>query len=534
MLQAKRMTPRFWAAPIAALFGCSGGAADSESGQSRGAPPSVNAAGSTGIQGERPAEGGTGGAPPERENEARYLAPVTTGKYLWAANPLSGRVALIDATTLSVRLETAGNGPRLVAGLPERSGSFGALVLNERSHDATLLRVSDDGSISKLPFLPVHPEANALAVSPSGNFAIAWTDAVLRQDPDPLETFQDITLLSLEPGEELSWRMGIGPRPSSFAFSQAEDFVYAVTEEGFSVISLTGEPKVSDHLPFDEDSTASPARRDLSFAPDATYAVVRTEGRSQVSIVALPAGTRRVLNLEGVVTDLDLSPAGDRAYAVLGAESLVIQIPLDRATDPESFVRLRLPDQKFGAIALNPDASAAVLYSTVVSAQRVSLLDDESFSDPERIRHYDLIAPINAVFPSPNPAFAVAFQGPAPGSRKAGAFSVLLLQAPRAPRIEATDASPAQIAFSPDGAKAIVTVRSDAQKVFGAYLVDLPSQQTDFIGLASPPMAAGVISAASRVYVAQSHPEGRITFVSTEDRSVQTVTGFELSARIRR
>lgn len=79
----------------------------------------------------------------------------------------------------------------------------------------------------------------------------------------------------------------------------------------------------------------------------------------------------------------------------------------------------------------------------------------------------------------------------------------------------------------------MVTVRSDALQTFGAYLVDLASQRTDFVALASPPEAAGVVAVADRAYVAQTHPEGRITFISMRDRQVQTLTGFELAARIR-
>lgn len=488
----------------------------------------------SGVGGASAAAGGSGGRPPERENEARYLAPVTTGKYLWAANPLSGRVALIDVTTLTVTLATGGNGPRWVAGLPEIDGRFGALVLNERSDDATLFRVGEDGQPIKQAPLETHADANAWAVSSSGRFAIAWTDALLREKPDPLETFQDITVLSLEPGQESAFPLGIGARPSAFAFSESEEYAYAVTEEGISVLTLGVEPGVRDLIVLGDSPLDDPAARDVSFGPEASYAIVRTEGKSEVGIVRLPTGTRTVVRLEGVVTDVDLSPNGDFAFAVLGNQSVVVQIPVDDADrDPTTFQRLQLAGQKFGAIALNVDASAAVLYSTVVQPNRVSLVGSQGFEEPETVRHYDLIAPVNAVFPSPDPRFAVAFQGPAVESRKAGAFSLLLLTAPRAPRIEATDAAPAQIAFSPEGTQAIVTVRSDQLNTFGAYLIDLPSQQTDFVSLASPPEAAGVVSAARRVYVAQSHPEGRITFISTEDRSVQTLTGFELAARIR-
>jgi hypothetical protein len=133
--------------------------------------------------------------PPEHEEEGRYLAPVVTGQYLWTANPLSGRVALIDASTLRVTLDTAGNGPTEVVGLPALGDRHGALVLNERSDDATLFRLDAAGKLEKRPRLRTHAEANAWVVSPSGRWAIAWTDARKLARVDPLETLQDITLL---------------------------------------------------------------------------------------------------------------------------------------------------------------------------------------------------------------------------------------------------------------------------------------------------------------------------------------------------
>src|SRR3954470_15540079 len=37
--------------------------------------------------------------PPEKEVESSYRSPVATGKYVWIANPKSGRVAYIDAAS---------------------------------------------------------------------------------------------------------------------------------------------------------------------------------------------------------------------------------------------------------------------------------------------------------------------------------------------------------------------------------------------------------------------------------------------------
>ena len=60
----------------------------------------------------------------------------------------------------------------------------------------------------------------------------------------------------------------------------------------------------------DEPRYAVPSR-------DGRYAFVRRDNRGDVTIVALETGTRTTVTLPGPVTDLDLSPKGDRAVAVV-------------------------------------------------------------------------------------------------------------------------------------------------------------------------------------------------------------------------
>ncbi|HEX6767272.1 MAG TPA: hypothetical protein VF103_17360, partial [Polyangiaceae bacterium] len=117
-----------------------------------------NTGGSTGtIAGAGGQAGGagtssTGGVPPdpEQELESAFEAPVATDRFVWTANPDSGKVALIDATSYAVRLAEAGFRPTTVAALPSGDGTDGAIVLNEGSQDATILRVDADGNLTSL------------------------------------------------------------------------------------------------------------------------------------------------------------------------------------------------------------------------------------------------------------------------------------------------------------------------------------------------------------------------------------------------
>jgi hypothetical protein len=190
---------------------------------------------------------GTGGTPPdpEEELESAFEAPVATDRFVWTANPESGNVALIDASTYAVRLARAGFRPTTVAALPSRDGEDGAIVLNQGSFDATVLRVAEDGTLHR-DNLETHPGANAVAVSPSGRFAIVWSDA-RKLDPatlDPTDSLQDVTVLALG-DEPTSTTLSVGYRPSQVVFDTAEERAFVVTEPGLSVIELGDDSRFS-------------------------------------------------------------------------------------------------------------------------------------------------------------------------------------------------------------------------------------------------------------------------------------------------
>ena len=110
------------AAPLAICLaaGCgsaseNGGAGFSENGGGGpGAPSAGDDASASGID--------ASSGPPETKAEGDYQSPVATGQYVWIANPTSGRVAYIQASTLEVATVDAGDGPDVPRGGP---GPFG-------------------------------------------------------------------------------------------------------------------------------------------------------------------------------------------------------------------------------------------------------------------------------------------------------------------------------------------------------------------------------------------------------------------------
>ncbi|MBK8998819.1 MAG: hypothetical protein IPM35_24105 [Myxococcales bacterium] len=582
-------------AVLAGVLHCAAGESSDESGAAGGgggldASPCIGVGcGGTGGSGTGGAAGS--GLPPEEELESSFRSPVATGKYVWAANPESGRVALIDAKTLDVQTVEAGNGPTHLAALldPSQPDAARAIVLNVKSHDATVLVADVKGKVTTLT-AKVHDDANGWAVSPKGRYAIAWTDAAQIPKADPTQGFQDVTVLDLAGNTLKSTRLSVGYRPTRVFIAADEKRAFVITEPGVSVIELDDGlgPYVSSDVPVTDDPLENPASRDVSVTPDGAYALVRRDGSSEVSIVSLESGQRVSVKLSGPVTDLDLSDDGTRAIAVVrepgfgvgadagtdapaqddgGAEasaddasddasddageeaeasappdtsppalvsSDVALLPIPGIfTNPTAFEQVTIAGQSVGSVAVSAGGGVALLYTNATPNDHVTMLGTAPGAGFLKFRTVSLKAPVKAVFPSPDGSHAIALLSPTSSSTKAGAFSVVPISADLPPKIQGTDAPPVGVAIqSAPSARALVTVRDDTKKIYATYLVRMPQLQVDPFKLSSPPLATGIVSAADVGYVAQEHPEGRITFVTLADGKARTLTGFELGAKV--
>ncbi len=519
---------------VLALFRC--GSSDASGGGKGFAPGGggslSDAAGVPGVGGA----GGTGGGPPpEQELEATFLAPVTTGKYVWSANPESGQVALIDAVTFEVQTLEAGFEPTHVAAVSDdrAGGANVAVVLNVSSHDATLFRVDGDGAVQSRTF-ETHGGANAWSIGPSGRWAVAWTDARRVENPDPTDGFQDVTVIDLDSAEGFAQRLSVGYRPTKVAFSADGERIFAVTEPGVSVLALgDAGPRVEALVEVSEDPLESPASRDVTLLPEG-IAVVRRDGSADVAFVDLGTGERTAVTLGGFVTDLDVSAAGDLAIAVVRERSEVVVLPLPEAmTDASVIETVRIGDEPFGSVTLGAGADVALLYTNALPTDHVTIVE---LSDERRwVAHRTVTVktPVLAVFVADDGAHAVALQQPG-SSAKLGAFSVIPTAPARSPKIVGTDAPPQAVALAPGphSDRALVTVREDLRRSFGVHVVALPSLQIDYVPLASAPLATGIVPAAGKGYVSQLHPEGRITFLDFASGEVRTLTGFELGSKV--
>lgn len=497
--------------------------------------------------------------PPERELESSYRTPEVTGKYVWSANPDSGRVAVIDAETFEVLSAEAGLGPTHVAALNQADGIPRALVINTGGSDATLLSVSA-GTVETAS-VRLHQGADSWSVSPGGRFAVAWTDSRKAERLDPTDGFQDITVVEVpSSGSPTATRLTVGYRPSEIAFNALGTRAFTITEDGISVIDLTsGAVRLSGLVPLPSRIGLQP---DVSIMPDGARALARIEGESTLFDIDLVLATTTPIELGGDLTDLDLSADGSRAVAVIrkrvgggaapdagapadaGADagsdagatppaaafrSSAVLIPLPEGlSNPSLRQAFESPTETFGSVALSQDGQHAVLFTTARRSSRVTLLGPAL-----EARSVDLLAAVRAVFVTADGSHAVVLQDPAAGSLRKGAFSVLSLANVRAPKLVAADAPAEAVALPPDSSdRALVTVSDPATNVFGSFLVRMPNLQVDFSDLPSRPLATGTVPSAGKAFVAQAHPEGRITFIDLADGQGREITGFELSSKV--
>ncbi|MBX3230013.1 MAG: hypothetical protein KIT84_25735 [Labilithrix sp.] len=470
---------------------------------------------------------GGDGLPAEREIESDYEAPVATGNVVWIANPKSGRVALVDAVTLQVRTVEAGNAPTYLASVPNQQVDT-TLVLNVASADATLLRATSTAGAIETTTFKTAQLANTSTFSSDGRYAVVWADA--RKVPDAPKTrgFQDLTVLDLQTGT--STILAVGYRPVAVGFSADNTQAYAVTQDGIALVALAGTPAVTKNVAISDSPTEDPGTRDVFVTKDGARAFIRRDGSSTITIVTLATDQRSEITLSGPVTDLDLADTGDRAVAVVRSTAEVALIPI---ADPSGTSSITVTGETIGSVAIAPGGTRALLYTNATAAERFTVLDLGATPTFRTVRLY---SPVLGIFAAPDAQHAIVLHDRAAPSEdgaipaSGGAFSVVPIGQNLPAKIVATLAPPTAVATLDD--RAVVAERNDAAKVYGAHLVRMPQLMAERYPLASPPIAVGAVPGARRAFIAQQHPEGRLTFIDLETGVARTLTGFELSSRV--
>ncbi len=531
--------------------------------------------------------------PPEMELSFEFELPQAGKRYVFAANPKSDSVAVIDAETLAIQAVEAGDQPTFLRTL---AGSDAAIVLNVGSSDATIIRTQDGTSATT--HVPVQQGANAIAVAPDGKHAVVYFDATHR-GAGVTGSYQDISVVFLGQGDERAVAMTVGFRPSTVSFSEDGSQGFVVTEDGVSILDFEEIRKQGAHIaktvPLGADATAS---LDVSVTPDGAYALARREGESQLRLADLDTGDVHLLDLATLftpepqpepelapqldagtgdagagdggtavgpespmpapvptmpaspepaplltaITDVDLAPSGAFALAVVRDQSTVLQVPIPSAfTSGAAIQSIRIDDEVIGSVSISPDSGRALLYTTVVSTnERITILDVAS----EEFDVIRLPKSVESVTIAPDSQTALIIHQKLDGSpdepgldpdtvidRQFG-YSVLELDSGFS-KLQTASSRVGPSTVVPGGSALFVLFNEPSVGMREVHQVHLESFLVERIVLGSPPTSIGSVPDSKKVFVGQDHRDGRIAFIDWETGDIESVTGFELNSRIR-
>lgn len=530
--------------------------------------------------------------PPEREEQRNFLQPRAGGRYVFVANPTRDTVAVIDSQTLAIEAVEVGRRPEAVL---TADGRDEAIVLNAGANTASILRTTNGRTtVSTVPTFAganaialapdgrhavIYLDTSAGGSSVGGSFqdivvislqagmdrAVRLTVGfrpvdvrfsrdgslgfVITEDGISILRFSELTGPMIIPNVSLAdptveevvsdagVDSGVDTGVDSGVVADASDDADAgdsgvAQDTGVDTGVDAGRPRISD---------ANLVASDVSITPDGRYAIARSEGSAVLRLVDLTERTIRRIDVGGAVTDLDLSGDGSFAVAVLRESSQVLRLPIPQAfISADSIRRTELRNEQFGSVSISPDARRALLYTTVLDSRRMLVMD---LVGTEGTVALTLRKTVRAVAFAPDSRTALVIHRVVPGDpmQQGIPLQTMLDRSPgysmvepsaRFVKLQLTRADVGPFAIVPGGTHAFLLQRLDTSSIAAVDRVDLRSFVADSVTLGSPPLSVGAVPSSRRVFVGQEHPEGRISFIDWESGALQSVTGFELNARI--
>ncbi|HSR97698.1 MAG TPA: hypothetical protein VLM79_11640 [Kofleriaceae bacterium] len=492
-----------------------------------------------------PSPGGDGGVPPETELEAG--PPIGAQRFVYVAMTAQNKLARIDGESLAVASTAVGAAPREVATIP---GSDGAVVIDSTNGTAAVVRPVLTGG-DGMRVLATLPALNRIDVAPTGQFAVLWFDLAkaLRENTGHAGSFQDVAVVSLARGQEKAVALTVGFRPRAVAFDAAGARAYVITQDGVSVIDLAAATQDAPHLvpPIAvADPSISPDDLEVQIVATGDYAAVRQAGRANLRVVSLRAdspGRAFDIPLASVPTDIDLAPDGSRVYAVeRDAQRLaIIDIPAD-AINPAGVEVVNFAPAAAGSLALSPDGARALLFTNATLDPHITLVDLARPGFPHVT--WQLQKAVRSVGIAPDGATAIVIAAKAPGDpatattiedfiARSFGYSLLDLSSGFA-KLQLTPVDPGPFVYAPDGATAYVAL-DGGDSVTATRALQVVAARTGVVRalpLGSPPSAVGIVPSAKQAFVAQRHPQGRMSFIALDTGAIRTVTGFDLNSQI--
>jgi hypothetical protein len=207
-------------------------------------------------------------------------------------------------------------------------------------------------------------------------------------------------------------------------------------------------------------------------------------------------------------------------------QSLVALFDIEQLlVDPADFQLISVAET-VGSAVLSDDGQLAALYTNAANVPALVVLDTQTGEQ----RRADLRAPVAAVFLSPAGDHAIAVFAPTSAGQPSGGFAAVPLRQDLPVRVVGTDHAPVFVSLTNDAG--LVTTLDNVFHASSTYVVQFPGLRVDALRLPSQALSSGVVPSAGLGFVAEEHPDGRISFVDLKAASIRTVTGFELGNEV--
>ncbi len=481
--------------------------------------------------------GGQGaGRPDENETERLTFGKPAVGRdHVWVASPENDLVLRIDGTDRSVRTVAVGDGPSRVV---TRPGEEFGVVLNRGSDSLTVIDARSDEASTTDFALSRH--FNALAMHPDGRFVITWFELDEAEPGEDSTALQDAAVLDLMSGQVVPISTGFRPRAPFFPTGpDGAASAYLVTDDGLTVVELDHLDRAPRLLPTATDPFAQ-SGREVHITVDGALVVSRGRDETALTVLSPSDGVLRSIELGAVPTDLDLLADGVHALAMLRERQEAVMVNLL----DESLLRYALP-APLGAAAVSHTGSRALLYTTLSAqelAPRIAVLDLSV--DPPTLSERPVRKEIAGAVIDPEGATAFVLHRKAEGEpdpaqgetaflERSYGYSLVDLDTLFV-RLVTTPAEPSGLLYSDDGLRAFVPLSRPDRATYALQILELGPLSVRTVTLPSAPEQLGELAAVERVFVTQTHREGRISFLDAarEDASLETVSGYLLNGRI--
>ncbi len=503
-----------------------------------------------------------GGLASETEEPLSFELPQAGASSVYVPNPVTDRVAVVNATTFAIETVRAGKAPTYTGTVP---GKDIAIVLNVGTRDASLLRTNEGRT--EVRSLPVGHDANAIAVAPDGQHALIYFEG--GNTDQSAQSFQDVTVVDLTPGSEASRGVSVGFKPRAVRFSADGDLAFVITEDGISVIDLTAvdQGPMIARLISVGDSFSDPLSTDVAITPDGKYALARRTDQTILRLIDLSDGAIAELDLKvlqgtpaqgdagavaGVlgakaleITDVDIAPDGTFALAVARSHGALIRVPLPAGfSDASSLTVTMIEGQLVGSVSIANTGKLALAYTTAAPVEGVTIVDLVGATPLRGVR---LRKSVRAVALSADGSRALVLHAKGNGSPeqpgideeeridRSEGYSLIDTSSGFAKlQLTSSPVNERDLVVTADAARMFALLRDDSKGVRLLQMADLGSFQVTTTSLVAPPSSIGIVPGADRLFVGQELSGGMITFVNTQTGEVEkAVTGFELTSRIR-